>query len=846
MHFFHFYSISCSQSTDAWKRLVTCRAPLSFCIQIVRFQNDGKKLHNLIDYKEKVLFPEHQISSNKGTTVTNVPYQLKAVIVHEGTTISSGHYVCYLKRGERWYFSSDTTVQQSSHLEATSQEAYLLFYEKDEVEDMQEVTHISSMSFKVQNCQPQMPSMPLKRKKFPVKFCLPPGYYALKAEKPGIFKTATGSIPWKYSTLDAASISKAEGIAMAGVQISGNPRIKAWELTDIEKLLPAKHKISDGKLSNFVIDYIFLLIESQSQASNKKVFTVNSDVYNNMAQFSMNIFLKHKYDLLYENISAADMILCPVLHGDHWCLVAIDLKERRMVYLDSLFNGVGAQTAFTRFAYFLECAFVSQSKVLDWKEWQYYIIPSTEIEQQTNSVDCGVFVVKWAQHIAEGRPLDFSQTQIDDFRYSLILDIANGDGSLSNLATEPGQVSDDQARPFLASSGLANDCGKANNSSCTNLKGKVQKQPYQADSDSDFESPKKRQKTDPCRESPLVSGNDHTYAKDAKQPDIHTRGEQIPECAQKIFPSGYQYKCHEFREMPMDNFTGAPKDNFYVKLSVSHITTKEDVDHWLQQFTASSNIKYNAQGGYKRKGVKVIYAQWYICQCKRKKLTKKQVTEKEAALKRKQKRHGTHKDNSGMEGCDLHLLSKAREKKTDCNSKMSIRINRNKKMPYQCEIDLWWNHNHSVHCFHLTSFCPILPATRDKFCTYFEEGMSASEAFHYHETQLMKDPVTLMLSADRKMSPSLPDVNNLYGKWLIEKKGPSNGSAMFDQLEKIVKDYNRKNANIGGKCFLQRVQGNGADQKHLILSICTPLMSRMHTTKQAGEMAFMDSSGSLD
>ena len=79
---------------------------------------------------------------------------------------------------------------------------------------MQEVTHISSMSVKVQNCLPQMPSMPLKRKKFPVKFCLPPGYYALKAEKPGIFKTATGSIPWKYSTLDAASISKAEGIAM--------------------------------------------------------------------------------------------------------------------------------------------------------------------------------------------------------------------------------------------------------------------------------------------------------------------------------------------------------------------------------------------------------------------------------------------------------------------------------------------------------------------------------------------------------------------------------------------------------------------------------------------------------
>ncbi|PFX15682.1 hypothetical protein AWC38_SpisGene20092 [Stylophora pistillata] len=66
----------------------------------------------------------------------------------------------------------------------------------------------------VKNSQPQMPRMPLKRTKFPVKFYIPPGYHALKTEKPAIFKTATGSIPWKYSTLDAASISKVEGIAM--------------------------------------------------------------------------------------------------------------------------------------------------------------------------------------------------------------------------------------------------------------------------------------------------------------------------------------------------------------------------------------------------------------------------------------------------------------------------------------------------------------------------------------------------------------------------------------------------------------------------------------------------------
>ena len=167
-------------------------------------------------------------------------------------------------------------------------------------------------------------------------------------------------------------------------------------------------------------------------------------------------------------------------------------------------------------------------------------------------------------------------------------------------------------------------------------------------------------------------------------------------------------------------------------------------------------------------------------------------------------------------------------------------------MPFLCEIELWWNHNHSVDCFHLTSFCPFLPATKETFFAYFEEGMSATEAFHHHKTLLMKDPVSLMLLADWRMCPSLRDVNNLHDKWLVEKKGPSEGYAMFDRLEEIVHDYNKNNADKGGTCYLPRVDGNGPDKQDLILSLCTPLMSRVHETRQAGEMAFMDSSGSLD
>ncbi|CAH3129173.1 unnamed protein product, partial [Porites lobata] len=72
--------------------------------EIVRFLNDGKKAWQLDRLQgESFFFPEHHNSSDKGNTATDVSYQLKAVIVHEGTKISSGHYICYFKRGDQWY-----------------------------------------------------------------------------------------------------------------------------------------------------------------------------------------------------------------------------------------------------------------------------------------------------------------------------------------------------------------------------------------------------------------------------------------------------------------------------------------------------------------------------------------------------------------------------------------------------------------------------------------------------------------------------------------------------------------------------------------------------------------------
>ncbi len=63
---------------------------------------------------------------------------------------------------------------------------------------------------------------------------------------------------------------------------------------------------------------------------------------------------------------------------------------------------------------------------------------------------------------------------------------------------------------------------------------------------------------------------------------------------------------------------------------------------------------------------------------------------------------------------------------------------------------------------------------------------------------------------------------------------------MFDYLEEYITKYNKENEHDGGKILLQRYNDSELE-KPLIISICTPMMSRVHNLQ-----AFMNASGSLD
>ena len=70
-----------------------------------------------------------------------------------------------------------------------------------------------------------------------------------------------------YTVSESSNNSEPEEIAMAGVPIIKHARVKAWEPSRLERLLPAIHKISGGELPN---SFLLFLIQKQSQALGKK------------------------------------------------------------------------------------------------------------------------------------------------------------------------------------------------------------------------------------------------------------------------------------------------------------------------------------------------------------------------------------------------------------------------------------------------------------------------------------------------------------------------------------------------------------------------------------------------
>lgn len=119
----------CRKKVTARKKFTIYKAPNVATFQLKRFDSDrifGGKITKFISYPEELDLRPYMSDPTKPA----IYYQLSAVLIHLGHSTNSGHYFCFIKNSDNfWYKMDDSTVSMASLNTVLQQSsAYVLFY----------------------------------------------------------------------------------------------------------------------------------------------------------------------------------------------------------------------------------------------------------------------------------------------------------------------------------------------------------------------------------------------------------------------------------------------------------------------------------------------------------------------------------------------------------------------------------------------------------------------------------------------------------------------------------------------------------------------------------------------
>ena len=123
---------------------------------------------------------------------------------------------------------------------------------------------------------------------------------------------------------------------------------------------------------------------------------------------------------------SCDMFLCdyvffPIGTEGHWMLVYASIGTRKLYYLDSLLSERRAHEVLGNIKAYMYNASVK----LHGKDnaWVFDTEIVRNLPQQTNGIDCGVFTCQFAEHVARGGNIIFTQAEIPQIRRNMVWEL---------------------------------------------------------------------------------------------------------------------------------------------------------------------------------------------------------------------------------------------------------------------------------------------------------------------------------------------------------------------------------------------------------------------------------------
>ncbi|KAB2092192.1 hypothetical protein ES319_A02G012400v1 [Gossypium barbadense] len=221
---------------------------------------------------------------------------------------------------------------------------------------------------------------------------------------------------WKMSDLSGKLIGRDEEFKLMGEKLTPLLMVPRSDETRLE------YYIDDSVVSTF-----FRLLKKRSDRFSK--------TYNDHYSFDPHIanFLITGSRLKQEvfdwfkakKLRGVHKMFLPVCLSAHWVLFYVDTKKKKISWLDPRpssrkSNNVEKEIILQWFTTFL----LPEFGYNDAKEWPFIV--RTDIPEQKNSVDCGVFVMKYADCLTHGEFFPFTQEDMVHFRHRIFLDIYRG------------------------------------------------------------------------------------------------------------------------------------------------------------------------------------------------------------------------------------------------------------------------------------------------------------------------------------------------------------------------------------------------------------------------------------
>nr|XP_020474639.1 sentrin-specific protease 1-like isoform X2 [Monopterus albus] len=167
--------------------------------------------------------------------------------------------------------------------------------------------------------------------------------------------------------------------------------------------------------------YMNLLVERSKDPSLPSVNTFNTFFYPKLRSSGYSAVRRWTKKM---DIFSKDILLVPVHLDVHWCLSVVDFRKKALMYFDSM-GGNNDEACKILFDYLQQESRDKKGKELDTSGWTLHSKKRSEIPQQMNGSDCGMFTCKYADYITKDKPITFTQMHMPYFRRRMVWEIVN-------------------------------------------------------------------------------------------------------------------------------------------------------------------------------------------------------------------------------------------------------------------------------------------------------------------------------------------------------------------------------------------------------------------------------------